>query len=760
MRLPGLRQSPAVAAAMVCSGVVSAQFIAGKATRDALYLANHDVTTLPAMVVVTSVVSILLVVGSSKGLKTIAPADFIPLAFAASAVLLVGEWALLSASPGLASQLIYLQISGVGPMLGSGFWLIASDRFDPRTAKIYYGRIAGAGTLGGLVGGLVSERVAASLDISAMLPILAAINLLAAWLIRRLASSERRQHHAEPADIAPDLSSMPPQSGLRVLANARYLGNLAVLVLLGTTGAALIDYVFKLQAVSGFGRGEALLRFFAVYYSAVSLFTFVVQISLSRLSLARLGLAVNAATPSIALLFGSAGALAVPGLTATVTARGAETVFRGSLFRAGYEIFYTPIPSSEKRSAKSLIDVGFDRLGDAVGGGLVRLALLLAPAYQIRTILWLAIACAGAGLIAASRLHRGYINALERSLLNRGLELELSDAEDATTRTAMLRTLSTIQMSGESRRLLESAAARNDNAPTRAVSPAGSSPDLDEDMRAIIELRSRDRLRVQRVLNSERGLPAILIPHVIPLLAWDPVAEDAADALRRVAEERIGELIDALIDPNQDFAVRRRLARVFSTCVSQRAADGAILGLGDQRFEVRFQCARSLVAIVEKNPRVHIDRDLIFEVVRRETAVGRPVWEGQRLLSLLEDQHEHVFVDEFVKDRASRSLAHVFTLLSLALPPEPLRIAFRGLHTDDPKLRGTALEYLEGVLPPRIREQLWPFLEDRRPAADRPTRPRDEILADLLRSNESIMINLEELQRRAQDGATKPWPTT
>ena len=94
------------------------------------------------------------------------------------------------------------------------------------------------------------------------------------------------------------------------------------------------------------------------------------------------------------------------------------------------------------------------------------------------------------------------------------------------------------------------------------------------------------------------------------------------------------------------------------------------------------------------------------------------------------------------------------------LPPEPLRIAFRGLHTDDPRLRGTALEYLEGVLPPRIREQLWPFLEDRRPAASRETRPRDEILADLLRSHESIMINLEELQRRAQDGTTKPWPTT
>src|SRR5262245_30945945 len=186
MRLPGLRQSPAVAAAMVCSGVVTAQFIAGKATRDALYLANHDVTTLPAMVIVTSVVSILLVVGSSKGFKTMAPGVFVALAFAASAVLMLGEWTLLSIAPGIASQLIYLQISGVGPMLGSGFWLIASDRFDPRTAKQHYGRIAGAGTFGGLIGGVLAERIAASLGVSAMMPMLAAMNLLAAWLIRGL----------------------------------------------------------------------------------------------------------------------------------------------------------------------------------------------------------------------------------------------------------------------------------------------------------------------------------------------------------------------------------------------------------------------------------------------------------------------------------------------------------------------------------------------------------------------------------------------
>jgi hypothetical protein len=135
------------------------------------------------------------------------------------------------------------------------------------------------------------------------------------------------------------------------------------------------------------------------------------------------------------------------------------------------------------------------------------------------------------------------------------------------------------------------------------------------------------------------------------------------------------------------------------------------------------------------------------------------VWESHRLLNQLDVRDERFFVDEFVKDRSSRSLEHTFTLLSLVLRPEPLRIAFRGLHTDDADLRGTALEYLEGVLPPAIRERLWPFLEDPRPAANRTVRQRDEILGDLLRSNESITLKLKELKQRDEHAPSKQWQT-
>src|SRR5262245_26663137 len=114
MNLRKLRPTPVAAASMACSAAVTAQFIAGKATRDALFLANYDVTTLPTMVIATAIVSILFAVGSSKALSRMSPAVFIPLAFALSAVLLLAAWAFAGVVPKAAAAAVYLQISGIG----------------------------------------------------------------------------------------------------------------------------------------------------------------------------------------------------------------------------------------------------------------------------------------------------------------------------------------------------------------------------------------------------------------------------------------------------------------------------------------------------------------------------------------------------------------------------------------------------------------------------------------------------------------------
>jgi hypothetical protein len=508
---------------------------------------------------------------------------------------------------------------------------------------------------------------------------------------------------------------------------------LVVLLLLGATGASLLDFVFKAAAVEHYGAGDSLLRFFGLYYASTSFLSLVLQAVASRAVLERFGLALTASAPSIALLAGSVGSLVAPGLGSLIVARGGESVFRASWFRSGYELFFTPIAPEEKRAAKSLIDVGVERLGDALGGAIVAFVAVLSPVLPASPILWIAMATSVAAIVAASHLNRWYVRTLEESLVHRAGALDPGGATDDATARVVQRV-------------------RRDRAGT---SPTSAETTLDEGeaiadptLADIAALRSGRPDRIKRVLSRDEGLAPALVAHVIPLLAVDSLADHAVFALRKVAEERAGELTDALIDANEDPAIRHRLAQVFSGCVSQRAADSLLLALDDPRFDVRYQAARSLAAVSDRNPRLRLDRERIFEVVLKEVESGRPVWESRRLL---DGARAAGPVDAFVRDRAGQSLAHVFTLLSLVLPREPLQIAFRSLQGHDGHLRGTALEYLESVLPPSIRPQIWPYLVPEPAAA---SGGREHAIAGLLRASGSQTLKglAGDWERRAVAG--------
>lgn len=678
---------PPVRTAMLCAGALGAQFIAGKAARDAIYLANLDVTTLPVMVIVTSLFSIVLVTANARLLRGIPPATFVPWAFGVSGLLLAVEWVLTHTAPRVAAPLVYLHVSGLGPMLSSGFWLIAAERFDPHTAKQRFGQIAGVGTLGGLASGLMAERVGTMFGTPAILLVLAALNGFCAWQVRQLAAGDA---HGATRPPAADRDRTPAPSGFAAMAANPYIQNLAAVVFFGTLGSAVLDYLFKSNTVAAIGRGDSLVRFFSLYYTGVSLLTFVLQTTTSKWALERFGLGASASTPALALVAGSTGAVLVPGLGGIVAARAGESVLRGSVYRAAYEMFYTPMAAAEKRATKSIIDVGFDRSGDAVGGGVLWLLLLLAPAQRQPAGFVFTVVCALLVLAAAARLNRGYIQALEERLKNRAVDLDLSDASDLTTRRVMFNTLGIVSEPSIHPR------------PTEPVDPL---------LADIAALRSGDKARILRVLASDEPPPPPLVMHIVPLLERTSLADAASRALRRVSEWHVGLLTDTLLDPAQPFDVRRRLARVLAGCSSQRAVDGLMLGLDDPRFEVKVNCARSLAIVHGRNPVLVIAREVILRIIVRELSVGPAQWANQRLHDPAEHEREPAADDRVVRERAGASLTHVFTLLSLIVPAGPLMIAFHGLYSGDPHLRGTALEYLDGVLPHDVRVPLWPLLE-------------------------------------------------
>jgi HEAT repeat protein len=235
---------------------------------------------------------------------------------------------------------------------------------------------------------------------------------------------------------------------------------------------------------------------------------------------------------------------------------------------------------------------------------------------------------------------------------------------------------------------------------------------------------------------------------IIELLAWDAVAPDAVRILSAMSPEVVPVLLQHLLDPDEDFAIRRRLVAVVAGYRTPESFEGLFQALGDRRFEVRYRAGLALSRMAEEIPDVKIDRDRVLGVVSREMSVERTVWESRQLIDTVPEAASPMQTD-LLHDRVSRSLEHLFSLFSLILPRSSLRLTFQALHTDDSYLRGTALEYLATVLPEPIWRKLWTLLE----SGDLPTRePRasGEALRALLRSQETISVALSEIRKAAE----------
>ncbi|MDJ0890827.1 MAG: hypothetical protein QNK18_06490 [Gammaproteobacteria bacterium] len=139
-----------------------ASHVAGKATRDALFLTAFDVTLLPRMMLVSAILSVAAVFGMSHFMSKLGPARLVPKLYTASAALFCIQWLAMGVQPELMSIALYIQVSVLNAILISGFWSLINERFDPYTAKRTIARLAAAAAFGGLLGGLTAKLVAAA----------------------------------------------------------------------------------------------------------------------------------------------------------------------------------------------------------------------------------------------------------------------------------------------------------------------------------------------------------------------------------------------------------------------------------------------------------------------------------------------------------------------------------------------------------------------------------------------------------------------
>jgi hypothetical protein len=683
---------------------LSALTVTGKSTRDALFCAYFPAHELPKTMVAGAALSALFALASARTLRRHGPAVVLPPLLSLNALAFLVEHALLVSAPRAVALLLYLHVSAVMGVVLSGFWSVVNERFDPHALRHSISRIGLGGTLGGFVGGLTAERIAAWAGARHTLIELAILSALGAAAMRALGPSR-----AETRSLDEPVAASPLASG--------YLREIALFVGVTALASSVVDFAFKARAMDRMQSAEELMQFFALFYTGTSLLSFVVQATITPRLLDRAGLGVGLAGLPASLLGAGVLALGMPGLLTQAVLRAADGALVHSLYRSSYEPLYTPIAPEQKRSAKALIDVLVNRFGDGLGSLLAWALVLIVPSRAETGANVVVALMALVALLIAGRLRRGYIAELAQSLRSGAVVLDASVVQDQTTRLTLSRTLTDLNRErllaeiARQRQLtldaaveasLSSAPPRPAEAPTDASAPALPAQSYPEQ---VADLLSEQPERIRRAL--EHAEPA-LTAFVIPLIARADVGAQAMNALSSFGSRVVGQLADALLDSERHSAtVRRRLVRVIATSQSAWAAAALAAALDDPEFDVRRQVVRGLEEMADSGVVSPLARPAALGAASRELAIpgGAP---------------------------SSESVEHVLRLLGLVFDREAFRLSRAALSSSDPKLHGTALEYLDNVLPTQLKNALFSVL----PAQPSHKSPRveHELLEELRRT--------------------------
>ncbi|HEU4772950.1 MAG TPA: MFS transporter [Lysobacter sp.] len=271
------------------------------------------------------------------------------------------------------------------------FWSFMADVFDNQHAKLVYGYIGAGGTIGALVGPVITQVLVGRLGIANLLLVSAgflAVCLLCILRLRPWAMRRERLHGEANGEQAMGGSVL---AGLKLVWQRPLLRALAITLFFGV-GVGTLLYNEQAAIVKQFYPSpEAGTRYYATVDWAVNGLTLLIQLLLTRWLLRRYGVAPALLGPAIAILLGYCmlAASPLPVLVAIVQVITRAGEF--SLAKPGRETLYTRVDRESRYKAKAVIDTVIYRGGDLTFVWLHKLVAVLGSSMVFATGIFVAL---------------------------------------------------------------------------------------------------------------------------------------------------------------------------------------------------------------------------------------------------------------------------------------------------------------------------------------------------------------------------------
>jgi len=195
---------------------------------------------------------------------------------------------------------------------------------------------------------------------------------------------------------------------------------------------------------------------------------------------------------------------------------------------------------------------------------------------------------------------------------------------------------------------------------------------------------------------------------VIDRLREPLVVPDAIDALAGFGDAIVGTVRDFLADPVVPREIRRELPELLFRIGTANARFVLIDNLTEPDTKIRFRIIRALNRLAQPGP-IRVEMKLV-DVVLHAEILG--LYRSHQVLGAVERYAASPeFVEPALRDAIEHETERIFRLLQVRHPGIDMHSAYVGLRSGNLVVHDNALEFVETVVSPQLRELLVPLLD-------------------------------------------------
>ncbi|MBI4368516.1 MAG: MFS transporter [Candidatus Omnitrophica bacterium] len=613
------------------------------------------------------------------------------------------------------SYLFYFWVAAYSITIVTQCWTLANDIFNPQEAKRLFGFIVSGGSLGGIFGGLITNRYAERMGTENLLLLAALFLCLCVVLINLIWKYEHVQGKEEKIRKKKSISSssLPEKSTWKLFFGSRYLLLIAVLVMIAKIASTIVDNQFNSVVEISILEKNARTAFFGSFWAFLNGIAFFLQLVVASYALRHLGIGISLLLLPVGLALGSVATIFFPILGLASVVKIYDGSMNYSINQLGKEILYLPIPSRIRYRIKPVIDMLAYRFSKTVAGFMI---ILITPLLGIsdERLGLIVLLLIPLWVLAVWFVRDEYVQSIRKLISN-------PKAMDRTLHPPIMQATDVlVHLEGERSFERLKAFLTHRSSVTRKISAAAclafhsSARDVKRIRKLVEEMIRYEALELKGV-NLNRLFHGdtpekndFFDRRLLEILRAKRGGEaDLKILFRQYEQESLLKISECLSDPEESAPVKRKAILLLTTLGTQGAVDillNSIASVKDRA--IRFDLIRALNRIKARGEQ----REFNKWIIKKEIMVEAKTYKS--LLVALREYKKRTSVSNPEEDYLlatlhalrQESLERIFRLLGLIYDTGMIHLIYDRLVEieADQHVLANALELLENILEPEL----------------------------------------------------------